>query len=79
VREWSEIVERLREGPTDNGLDLSQYRTVIPLVCTPSPLYTDDAAALSEVAPGLRACSSLLELEEWLMGSGLSLPADPFT
>jgi hypothetical protein len=76
VREWGDRVSRLCEGPVDVGVDFSQYRRVIALICTPSPMYADDAEALNEVAPGLRACCSLLELEDWLVGPGLTLTVD---
>lgn len=66
VRDWETKVARVRDDKGTRNYDLTGFRRIIGVVCTPFPVYVEDDLALRFVAPELRAAVSLNELENWL-------------
>lgn len=66
VRDWSTLMASLRAQPKGDNFDFSSFSKIIGVVCTPFVVYTDNAEALKEIAPGLLACVSIGEFRTWL-------------
>jgi hypothetical protein len=66
VKEWQQkmsLVVSVRRG---DNFDFSNFSKIIPVVCTPANVYVPIGLATDDVAPGLRAASSVTELATWL-------------
>ena len=66
VQSWKEKITELTAMRVGDNYDFSDFDEILGVVCTPFAPYTDDAAALEFVRPGLRAASSATELASWL-------------
>jgi hypothetical protein len=66
VKWWSGIAAYLKEHPTGINYDFSQYSKIIPVVCTPQPVFVAEPYASMFVQPGLNVACSLNELRTWL-------------
>lgn len=66
VAHWRVFINSLVADPRGDNYDFSSAERVIGLVCTPHVVWVQVGDATEEVAPGLRAASSLEELEQWL-------------
>jgi hypothetical protein len=69
VIEWDEKVAEFRRQPTGENYDFSQFDEIIGVVCTPFVAYSNEERTLAFIKPNLRACSSVLELRDWLTGN----------
>lgn len=65
---WNDVIAELNQQPTGQNFDLSKFKQIKGVVCTPFVLYTSNLAALSETMPGLRSVCSVDELATWLEG-----------
>lgn len=63
---WQDKVARIRANPVGDNYDFSWATDVVGVVCTPFVAYTPYGPATQEVAPRLRAVSSVGELRAWL-------------
>lgn len=70
AQDWSTLMENLRAQPKGDNFDFTSFSKIIGVVCTPFVVYTDNAEAFKEIAPGLRACVSVGELRTWLSAGG---------
>ena len=69
TRYWAEIAAYLKKNPKGRNYDFSDYKDIIPVVCTPQVIYVADEFSLRFVATGLNAVCSLTELRTWLMNN----------
>jgi hypothetical protein len=58
----------LASAPAGANYDLSRYRSILGVVCTPTVPYLPIGSATAFVTEGLRAASSYTELVNWLPG-----------
>ncbi len=65
VDHWLQIAARLIETPVGDNYNISTFAELLPIVCTPYPVYVPLGFATSEVRPGVRAAISLDELTDW--------------
>jgi hypothetical protein len=63
---WNDVVEELNQQPVGQNFNLSEFKVIKGVVCTPFVLFTSNSAALSETMPGLRSVCSVEELKTWL-------------
>lgn len=68
VARWREVTAFLAAHPKGDNYDFGGGRDFLGLVCTPQVVWTPLGDATRDVAPGLRAASSVEELERWLGG-----------
>jgi len=66
VKQWNEIKTFLERNPTGNNYDLSDYRQIIAVVCTPHVYYAPLGQPTYFIASGLCAAVSYQELKTWL-------------
>ena len=66
VDTWEGVAAKLRQEPTGENFDFSQFEEIIGVVCTPFAAYSSEERSVAFVKPGLRASSSVLELRDWL-------------
>jgi hypothetical protein len=68
VTAWSKKMDVLASAPAGANYDLSRYRSILGVVCTPTVPYLPIGSATAFVTEGLRAASSYTELVNWLPG-----------
>jgi hypothetical protein len=66
LRHWSGICTHLIEYRKGDNYDMSRYRSILGVVCTPHVAYSDKDTILAEAAPGLPGVASVVELGQWL-------------
>lgn len=66
VSHWTSITSCLKHRQQGDNFNLSDYKEIVGLVCTPFAVYTSDAQALSVVFQDLRMAASLDELAAFL-------------
>jgi hypothetical protein len=66
VIEWKRKKALLEDAPIGSNYDLSRFKGVIAVVCTPVPLHVPLGVATEDAAPGLKAAVCLSELNCWL-------------
>lgn len=66
IRYWADIMVLLRSNLVGDNWDLSGYRQIVGIVCTPFVVFTTNAQALAEAMPKLHSVCSLSELRQWL-------------
>lgn len=66
---WANIVSRLEARRVGDNFDLTGYKQIIGVVCTPFAVYTSHMKSLSISAGQLRWACSLDELASFLRGS----------
>jgi hypothetical protein len=69
VADWAQRLGTLRDHPLGDNYDLSRYRGVTGVVVLPFTPFCRLGPATDDAAPGLRAVSSLSELETWATAS----------
>jgi hypothetical protein len=65
-RKWSEKKKELQADFEIDGLDLSRFRKVIAVVCSPQPFYVRTGSCTADAAPGLPNVVTTDELMSWL-------------
>ncbi|WJH56616.1 hypothetical protein FE254_10715 [Ectopseudomonas guguanensis] len=63
---WARIVSQLEALRAGDNFDLTGYKQIVGVVCTPFPVYTGDTKSLSTTVGELRWACSLDELVEFL-------------
>ena len=63
---WNAVLTNLRCVPKGENFDFSGFDEILGVVCTPFAAYSSDERTLALIKPNLRACSSMLELNNWL-------------
>ena len=66
LKTWAKRTSEVTAAPCGRNFDLSAWTHLVPVIVTPAPYWTTDAAADVEVLPGLRAVTTLSELIGWL-------------
>jgi hypothetical protein len=66
VDAWNSCIAIVKRYPRGDNFDFSAFQEIFGIVCTPRVLYVPISDSTKEVLPGLRACSSLSEIIEWL-------------
>jgi len=66
---WANIVSRLEARRVGDNFDLTGYKQIVGVVCTPFAVYTSHMKSLSTSAGQLRWACSLDELASFLRGS----------
>jgi hypothetical protein len=70
VDDWATKVGDLRRHPMGGNYDLTGYRRILGVVVYPFLPWTPLGPATAEVARGLRALSTVVELHDWCSRSG---------
>jgi len=66
VVKWQEVIARLKSRPVGDNYDFSAFDDLVPVLCTPYPVYVPVGIATQNVRPSLRAVVSVGELSSWL-------------
>ncbi len=66
VDHWTNIVRQLQDRKEGDNFNLTSYKQIIGVVCTPFAVYTSHSASLSMSVGKLRWACSLYELSEFL-------------
>ncbi|MEM7305581.1 MAG: hypothetical protein AAF682_02870 [Planctomycetota bacterium] len=69
-RAWIDKVAHLRREPRGDNFDLSRFRRIDGVVCTPTPIFVPLGSATEDVLPGLLRATSYGELRGWLRRGG---------
>ena len=65
ARQWKSKMGRIEERMKGDNYDLSDYKSMVPIVVTPSVVYVNDEECLEYVMEDLRMVCSYSELERW--------------
>lgn len=62
IERWQDVAQTLRRQPKGRNYDVTRWKQIVPIVCTPFAVYTEDERALSFALPSLRSVCSAEEL-----------------
>ena len=74
---WVKIVSQLQTRKEGDNFNLTSYKQIIGVVCTPFAVYTSHPASLSMAVGKLRWACSLDELSEFLRSSASEITESP--
>lgn len=74
---WTSIVSQLNARKEGDNFNLTSYKQIIGVVCTPFAVYTSHSASLSMSVGKLRWACSLYELSEFLKNSISGITESP--
>jgi hypothetical protein len=67
VKKWKDICNRLHSNPIGNNYNISKYKNLFGVVCTPHVIYSDIETMSAQILPGLPMACSIIELSQWLL------------
>lgn len=74
---WANIVSQLQARKEGDNFNLTSYKQIVGVVCTPFAVYTSHPASLSMSVGKLRWACSLDELSEFLKSSASGITKSP--
>jgi len=72
LKQWKQRVKTIEQNPIGDNYDLSAFKTFVPVLCTPQPVYVPVGDCTAEVVPGLRATATPQELNDFFSSDASS-------